>query len=90
MSELLNHLCQLARISLACEERAVFSSKFESLLAFVERIKEVPLTGEGSALHITKEMLEPRADVPAAFPALDDLQKDYAAGHIGDLEEASE
>jgi aspartyl/glutamyl-tRNA(Asn/Gln) amidotransferase C subunit len=90
MSELLNHLCQLARISLACEERAVFSSKFESLLAFVERIKEVPLTDEGSSLHVTKDELELGADVPVVFPALGDLPKDYAAGHIGDLEEASE
>jgi aspartyl/glutamyl-tRNA(Asn/Gln) amidotransferase C subunit len=90
MSDLLNHLCQLARISLACEERAVFSSKFESLLAFVERIKEVSLTGEGSALHVLKDKLELGADVSAVFPALGDLPKDYAAGHIGDLEESGE
>ena len=86
MGTLLDHLCQLARLRLADEEREAFSSKFASLLAFVDRIKEASAL-QDAPLHVPKEKQEPRSDSPETFPELSLIGGEYAAGHIGDLEE---
>ena len=87
MRDLLNHLCQLARISLVGEERAAFSRKFESLLAFIEHIKETRSPTESAPLHVPKEMQALRSDVLEPFSQIKEISRSYAAGHIGDLEE---
>jgi aspartyl/glutamyl-tRNA(Asn/Gln) amidotransferase C subunit len=87
MSKLLDHLCQLARLKLADDEREEFSRKFASLLAFIEHIKEVSALAEDAPLHVPKENQELRSDSPEPFPMLKEISGSYAAGHIGDLEE---
>jgi aspartyl/glutamyl-tRNA(Asn/Gln) amidotransferase C subunit len=87
MSDLLDHLCQLARIDLASEEREAFSLKFESLLAFVQHIKEASFSKDSAALHVPKDRQALRDDTPEPFSQIEAINGSYAAGHIGDLEE---
>jgi aspartyl/glutamyl-tRNA(Asn/Gln) amidotransferase C subunit len=87
MSDLLDHLCQLARLNLLDGERDEFSRKFASLLAFVEHIKESSSVPDSAALHVPKERQSLRSDIPKPFSEIKDISGSYAAGHIGDLEE---
>jgi Asp-tRNA(Asn)/Glu-tRNA(Gln) amidotransferase C subunit len=87
MSDLLDHLCQLARLNLLDGERGEFSRKFTSLLTFIEHIRETSSSTDSAALHITKESLALRSDTPHPFADVKELGGSYAAGHIGDLEE---
>lgn len=87
MHDLLDHLCQLARLRLLEEERDEFSRKFASLLTFIEHIKETAADQDSAALHVPKERLSLRDDTPSPFSGMREISGNYAAGHIGDLEE---
>jgi len=90
MEDLLDHLCQLARLELSPEERAEFSRKFARLLAFVEQIRELGLQSGELPLQTAKDRLEPAADEPRRYRApAPGLPSAYAVGPIAGLGEES-
>ncbi len=87
MKELLDHLCELARLELSDDEREEFARKFADLVAFVDAIKELHEQSREVPLQIPKERMETAPDEPRAEPCTGEVPRKYAAGHIGDLEE---
>jgi len=87
MKELLDHLCQLARLELPSGEREEFARKFADLVGFVDAIKELHDEGREVPLQVPKERMDTAADEPRDRPCEGEVPRSYAAGHIGDLEE---
>ena len=88
MKELLDHLCQLARLELSPGEREEFARKFADLVGFVDAIKELSDESREVPLQVPKERMETAADEPRTEPCEGEVPRSYAAGHIGDLEES--
>lgn len=90
MSDLIDHLCQLARLNLREGEREEFSRKFASLLHFIDKIKELSAeSGEAPLLH-SKDSQNTRLDIPISFECRDELSGPYSAGRITGLEESGQ
>ncbi|MCD6282640.1 hypothetical protein J7J84_03405 [bacterium] len=87
MKELLDHLCQLARLELSPGEREEFARKFSDLVGFVDAIKELRDESREIPLQVPKERMDTAPDEPREEPCKGELPRSYRAGHIGDLEE---
>lgn len=90
MSDLLDHLCQLARLNLVESEREEFSRKFASLLDFIERIKALSAESDSPTLLHSKDCQETRPDIPITYKHQDKLSGPYSAGRITGLEESEQ
>ncbi len=86
MSDLLNHLCQLARLNLPDDEREEFARKFASLLSFIDRIKELPLLAGDTSLHVAREKMDARKDIQSGFSGISEIAGPYSAGYIAEME----
>jgi len=86
--ELLDHLCELARLELTEAERASFAAKFAQVLDFVGRIQALNLDAKEVPPFVMKERQEPAGDTVEGCELAADFPRDYRVGVIGDLEEA--
>jgi len=84
--ELLNHLCELARLKLSKAEEADFAAKFAQVLAFVDEIKALELNAGSVLPLVMKERQETAEDVVCEAESSPELPRDYRVGSIGDLE----
>lgn len=65
-NELIDHLCDLAKLSFSEEEKEKIKSDFEKMLAFVEKINELPLEDVEPLIHIHEYKQTPlREDEPS-------------------------
>jgi aspartyl/glutamyl-tRNA(Asn/Gln) amidotransferase C subunit len=87
MKELLDHLCELARLQLSAGEREEFARKFADLVEFVDAIKELHEESREVPLQVPKERMDTAPDEPRTKPDAGEVPRKYAAGRIGDLEE---
>jgi aspartyl-tRNA(Asn)/glutamyl-tRNA(Gln) amidotransferase subunit C len=65
---LLDHLCDLARLSLEGPERTQLLQDLERILTFVEKINELPLEGVEPMLFVGEPAGHLREDVPQTPP----------------------
>jgi len=88
--ELLDHLCELARLKLSEAERAGFAAKFTQVLAFVDEIKALGLDAGSIEPLVMKERQETAEDAVCEAEPPAELPRDYRVGPIGDLEEGEQ
>jgi aspartyl-tRNA(Asn)/glutamyl-tRNA(Gln) amidotransferase subunit C len=63
--ELIDHLCDLAKLAFSEEEKERMKADFEKMLAFIEKINELPLEGVEPLIHIHEYRETPlREDEP--------------------------
>ena len=80
-----DHLCELARLTLAKEELGEFERKFERLLEFVEQVQRYTPQSSGPPLTLV-DKVELRRDAPLSFDWPADTTHDYRVPTVIDFE----
>ncbi len=82
ISELLDTLCALSRVSLLEEEREQFAHAFSRILDFVEKVKSLNLPSQKILPLVSKESQHTSEDVPIEFQFPINFRHDYRIGKL--------